>query len=354
MRQTPQSPRYHGEGDVFTHTMMVCEALKSLPEYQELDDTRQHLLYVAALIHDVGKIRTTVTDDSDYSAPHHAPQGSRMARELLWKDYGMSGTKELVELREAICFLVRYHSLPPVVINNDDARLRLHRLAANGLLSPWFSIRHLCTLGKADTLGRIAPDQQESLDNIALCEELAQEEECYDSCYTFPSEHTRRAFLARRDVWKNQPLHDDSRCEVTLLCGLPGTGKDYWIHHNMEGMPVISLDEIRRANKISPTDKQGSVAQMAREQAKVYLRKRQPFVWNATNIMPQMRQSLINLFESYHARVRIVYLETDWRTLLTRNSGRENVVPQSVIEKMLRNLVLPEAHEARTVEWRGV
>jgi len=64
-----------------------------------------------------------------------------------------------------------------------------------------------------------------------------------------------------------------------------------------------------------------------------------------------MRESLDSLFETYHANVRIVYLETDWNTLLVRNHSREDVVTQSVIEKMLGKLVLPEAYEARTVEW---
>lgn len=44
MQHTVQSPRWHGEGDVLTHTMMTCEALASLPEYQELDLQRQQIL----------------------------------------------------------------------------------------------------------------------------------------------------------------------------------------------------------------------------------------------------------------------------------------------------------------------
>lgn len=71
----------------------------------------------------------------------------------------------------------------------------------------------------------------------------------------------------------------------------------------------------------------------------------------ATNITTQMRESLVALFEAYHAKVRIVYLETDWQELLKRNSSREAVVPQSVIENMLGKLALPEAYEARIVEY---
>ena len=111
-----------------------------------------------------------------------------------------------------------------------------------------------------------------------------------------------------------------------MLSGLPGTGKDTWINTNLPDVPMISLDNIRREHRISPKAEQGFVANIAREQAKEYLRKHQPFVWNATNITTQMRESLISLFETYRARVRIVYLETFWNNQLLRNNQRESSV----------------------------
>lgn len=354
LRKTPQSPAFHAEGDVFVHTVMACNALKLLPEYRDLTERQQHILFVAAILHDVGKIHTTRFVDGDWHSPHHSLTGSNMVRKLLWKDYGLCGHRELIEIREAICLFIRYHSLPPVAIERKNSRLLLHRMAANSLLVPDFSIRLLCMLCKADLLGRKCIDQEEVLEKIALCEELAKEEGCFDACYPFPSFHTQRSFLSGREVWKDQLLYDDSSSEVVLMCGLPGTGKDSWIQKNNTELPTVSLDNIRRANKISPKAEQGMVVNLAREQAKEYLRKRQSFVWNATNISPQIRESLVNLFEAYHARVRIVYLETYWQTLYERNHSREEVVPQAVIEDMLGKIVLPEAFEARTVEWKPV
>ena len=78
------------------------------------------------------------------------------------------------------------------------------------------------------------------------------------------------------------------------------------------------------------------------------------FVWNATNITAQMRESLISLFETYHAHVRIVYLETDWQTLLERNRSREDAVPQPAIEEMIGKMTPPEAYEAGKIEWWSV
>lgn len=187
-----------------------------------------------------------------------------------------------------------------------------------------------------------------------MCEELAKEEGCYEGCYQFPSPNTRRSFLSGRDVWKDQELFDDTWGEVILLSGLPGTGKDTWIMNNCPDLPVVSLDDIRREYKIPPTVDQGKVANIARERAKDYLRRHEPFVWNATNNTNQMRESLIGLLETYHAHVRIVYLETDWQTLMKRNSSRKAGVPQYVIESMMGKLVLPEAYESQNVEWLSV
>ena len=354
LRQTPQSPVFHAEGDVLAHTRMVCDVLKQLPEYHALGERQQHILYTAALFHDIGKIPSTVFVNGDWHTPHHAPTGSRMVRELLWKEYGLCGMKELMEIREAICLLIRYHSYPPVAIERNNPLLRLHRMAANGLIVPDFSIKMLCMLSKADMLGRKCADQLEMLEKIVMCEELAQEEGCYEGCYPFPSTHTQRVFISGREVWRDQELYDDSWGEVILMSGLPGTGKDTWIKRNVPDLPMISLDDIRRVNKISPTATQGTVANIAREQAKEYLRLHRSFVWNATNITPQMRESLVSLFETYHAHVRIVYLETDWQTLLERNRSREDSVSLSVIEKMLGKMTLPEPREARKVEWRVV
>lgn len=266
----------------------------------------------------------------------------------------MCGDPELRKIREAICLLIRYHSFPPHAIDLDDARLRLHKIASNSILAPCFTIRMLCILCKADMIGRCCNDQQQMLEQISLCEELAHEEGCLDGCYPFKTDVVRRAYLSGQDVWKEQELYDETWGEVIMLSGLPGTGKDTWISRNLSDLPMISLDNIRREHRISPKAEQGFVAHIAREQAKEYLRKHQPFVWNATNITAQMRESLISLFETYKARVRIIYLETSWNNQRERNSQREHAVPNDVLENMLGKLVLPEVHEARTVEWKSV
>lgn len=209
----------------------------------------------------------------------------------------------------------------------------------------------LCILAKADMLGRVCNDKELMLEQTAFCMELAKDEGCFDRCFPFPSDHTMRAYMNGREVWKDQELYDDTCGTVYMMSGLPGTGKDTWIRKNLPDIAMVSPDEIRRERKVSPTDNQGQIVSIAKEQAKDYLRKHRPFVWNATNITQTMRRQLISLFESYKANVHIVYLETDLQTLFARNGSRKDVVPQSAIEAMLRKIELPEVHEATRVEW---
>lgn len=136
-----------------------------------------------------------------------------------------------------------------------------------------------------------------------------------------------------------------------MLSGIPGTGKDTWIRENAPELPMISLDEIRKEFAVGPTDPQGSVVQTAHERAKEYLRKKQPFVWNATSLTKETRQTQVSLFERYGARVRIVYLEADWNTRQERNRGRLDAVSEIAVERMLEKTVPPTPVEAQTVEW---
>ena len=59
MKGVQQDPIWHAEGDVFTHTKMVVQALINLREFGELDDQQKHILFAAAMLHDVEKRSTT-------------------------------------------------------------------------------------------------------------------------------------------------------------------------------------------------------------------------------------------------------------------------------------------------------
>ncbi|MCD7883969.1 MAG: AAA family ATPase [Lachnospiraceae bacterium] len=354
MAETLQNPFWHAEGDVLTHTKMVCEQLTGDPLFREQTAEKRQILFLAALLHDIGKIPCTKMEDGVWKSPNHTVVGEKMARELLWKTFSLAGTTGEQQIRECICTLIRFHSVPSHVCDQKKPELRLWQIAAQGELIPDFSLSLLSILVHADLKGRISETLEESLETVELCFSMAEEEGILDGPGSFPSDVTRYAYLSGKNVWRGQELYDDTWGEVILMAGLPGTGKDTWVKEHCTGLPVISLDEIRRELHISPDDNQGRVIQEAREQAKKLLRAHQPFVWNATDLSSMIRRKQLLLFDEYHARTRIVFLETGWETGLARNEKRVRQVPERVIAHMLKNLELPQRREARTVEWHCV
>lgn len=351
MEEVRQNPVWHGEGNAARHTRLVCEALSADPAFRALPVRSQQELSVAALLHDIGKIPNTKLEDGQWVAPHHSTTGARMARELLWKEFGLCGTPENQSFRETVCLLIRHHMLPGHILDQADPEKRLLRMAADRKLCRDFSIEQLCLLARADVLGRIAPDTEELLEKVTLCRQEAEAAGCLNEPGTFGDAYTQRAYFQGRKVWRAQSLYNDAWGEVILLSGLPGTGKDTWIREHASHLPMISLDELRRIMGVSPADGQGSVVQAAKEQARKYLRARQSFIWNATNLTEPMRSKLISLFENYGAAVRIVYLETGWEENLRRNADRKDAVPEHAVEAMLGKLVPPQRWEAQFVEW---
>lgn len=354
MSKTYQNPDYHGENDVLSHTRLVCGELIKQPEYKRGNERDRIILFVAALLHDIGKIACTVEVDGVFKSPHHSSKGAIMARRLLWCELGLCGTPEKQELREAICNLIRYHSFPPYAVNDGDVELKLLKIAANGLLVRDFSIEKLCTLERADALGRVATDTFDVLERVEYCASLAAELGCLTKPYEFASDFSQRAFFKEKTAWREQDMYNDTWGRVVLMCGLPGTGKDTFIKENYSDLPMISLDEIRKELGVSPKDNQGRVVALGHERAKELLRKKQPFVWNATNISLQMREMQISLFEDYGAAVETVFLETDLDEQLRRNQSRDSEVPVSAIERMFSRLSLPERFESERVSWKIV
>ncbi len=351
MKTTRQNPAYHGEGDVYTHTQMVCRELTGNPAFYQLTAGQRSELFLAAVLHDIGKVKTTRMENGEWISPHHASTGSRMARAFLWGACGICGTRERIAYRETVCTLIRYHMLPVYLMDREEPERKVREAAAAGELAEDFSWRLLGMLAEADVKGRTAEDTEEELSQVELSMLMAKEAGCLDAPYPFPGGFTRRAYLSGRNVQPDQALYDDTWGEVILLSGLPGTGKDTWIGQNHSDLPMVSLDGFREELDVKPTENQGEVIQAALGRAREFLRKKQPFIWNATNLTKDTRQRTIRLIEQYGARARIVYLETDQDTRRARNAGRADPVPENAVAGMLEKTVPPMPGEAQAVEW---
>jgi putative nucleotidyltransferase with HDIG domain len=351
LSRTMQNLAWHGEGDVLTHTKLVCEELIRLSAWKSLPLRVQQEAFIAALLHDVGKAACTRMDDGVWVSPHHAATGAKLARRLLWLECGLCGTPEKQAFRETVCALIRHHSVPVHAADLEDPRRRVIEIASEGDLVPDFSVGLLCLLAEADIRGRIAADKPRCLEQVAFFTEMASETGCLTQPFCFPSAYSRHAYLSGRNLVPGQDLYDDTWGPVILLSGLPGTGKDTYLKERLPVLPVVSMDDLRRQMGVSPLEAQGLVANAAKDMAREYLRRRQPFVWNATSLIPMTRAKQISLFSQYGASTTILYLETDWQEQLRRNASRPDMVPEGVILDMLSGMIPPTCREAREVGW---
>jgi putative nucleotidyltransferase with HDIG domain len=334
-----QNPVYHAEGNVWIHTQLVCEALVSLTAWQIMDATDRSILFAAALLHDIAKpVATQITEEGNITAKGHGNLGAKMVRKIL-QDLHTPFT-----IRESIVAIVKYGSLPLWFWDKHNP-LRSIIQASQLVRCDWLAL-----MAEADIKGRICADKQKLLETIEFFSEFCQEHNCLDRAYPFASNHSRFIYFHKEDADPTYAAFDDTHLEVIMMCGLPGTGKDYWIEHSHPNLPVVSLDKLRIEMGISPTDEQGEIVNAGRDLAKGYLQSETPFIWNATNIVKPIRSGLIRLFAGYGARIRIVYLEVPLDRVLRQNRNRKAQVPNAVIHRFRDRLELPDLTECHQLD----
>ncbi|KHT43562.1 AAA family ATPase [Pectobacterium brasiliense] len=346
-KETPQEPCYHGEGDVWTHTIMVVESLLQLHDYQTATREQQEILFFAALLHDVAKYRTTVIDPvtGQIGQPGHSRKGAIDARVLLW-DAGVP-----FAIREAICRLISVHQVPFYCL--EDERRRMSPIFTIRELSWQLSIPLLATLAEADMRGRICQDQARVLDSIELFRELAREEGCYGQPRSFVDAHTRLSYFRGADVHPDYPLFQEPGSKVTVMCGLPAAGKDTWVRTHRHDLPVVSFDDARTELGLKHGENEGKAVHRATDKARSLLRTHEPFVWNATHLSQQMRTRTLDLCYAYGAEVEIVYLERPRQELLRRNGKRDTTLSNKTLQGMLTKWELPAPTEAHAVSYES-
>ncbi len=333
MQACEQDAIFHAEGNVYIHTQMVVEELRKSKEFTTYALEDKQKLLLAALCHDMAKPKCTVLEDGHIRSPKHALVGEKMCRELLWDvDF---------KFREEICALVRLHGMPVWVLERDNSN------ALPIASSLRLNNQDLYLLARSDMQGRICKDQDEMLMKVELFKELCQELNCLEQPKQFQNSHSRFKYFYKKEEYPAQ-VYDDTTFEVTMLSGLPGSGKDTYT--NQFDLPIVSLDDLRQAHKVKRGDKkaEGRIIQLAYENAKEHGRKKQSFIWNSTNLTKDLRQKFISAIAPYNPKIRIVYIETSWQNVLSR---RKTTIKQNALRQMRRLLEIPQLTEAHEVEY---
>ena len=347
LRHTPQDTRHHTEGDVWTHTKMVVDALVRLEAWQTLDTRNKHISFLAALLHDIAKpLCTKIQDDGTITSAGHSKKGEIDTRILLWR----SGLD--FEDREIIARIIGSHQKPFFILNAENPIFELRKLSRD------IPLHLLFMVAMADALGRYttpAQNRQITIDNLELVTILAQEEGILYEPYIPADADTWLKYLNKQgnDIDPAYSVYSNNHdFKVYIMCGLPGMGKDTWIKTYGQNLPVLSYDALREEKGLLHGDAIGDIPSLIKDEAKSYLRKKQSFIWNATHISGSMRKKALDLVHAYGAYVEIIYIEASnekaWRT---QNKNRNASVPDKALDRMLFKWEIPSINEAHDVSY---
>lgn len=345
LEDTPQDPRHHAEGNVGLHTRMVLDALLDDAEWQAADPRRRAVMFFAALLHDIAKPATTVIDpvSGRIGQPGHSKRGAVDARALLWRA-GMP-----FDEREAVCRIIAVHQLPFFIFDSRRGEAPEYLVRR---LSWELNNAELACVARADMTGRHCEDQASHLADIALFVELAREQGCGDQPWPAADAHTRLMYARGMAIDPGYALHREAGNRVTVMCGLPASGKDTWVGRHAGDVPVVSFDDARTALGLKHGENDGKAAHFAVDKAKALLREKRPFVWNATHLSNDMRGKTLDLLYAYGAEVRLVYLEAPEPVVLGRNAKRDTTLGNKDLLRMLHRWEVPLPWEAHSVEYQ--
>lgn len=154
LKDCPQDPEWHPEGDVFTHTRLCLDALVRIPEWQASTRQMKAVLMFAVLGHDFGKATTTRFAErhgrTRWISPGHDKESAHLAERFL---DSIAAPKVFAQYVRPLVenHMFHIHSVETLKPNT------IRRLAAR--LAP-ASIEDLAILMTADVRGREPGDDR--------------------------------------------------------------------------------------------------------------------------------------------------------------------------------------------------
>jgi len=321
---------FHIEDDVWTHTMLMYKDFMILSngnsKILDIDYNRSYeiLLPIIILCHDAGKVYTRQVPNNGFG---------KIAM------YGHS----FASIQVAIDFIEHLKKNDIMGITEDDI-YKILNVISNHM--DYFN---------ASTADRVLMANYD-INNFALGEIInyldhrnSLDEKCEFIDHTY-----------KNDYWGfHHQQENDENADITIYCGVPGSGKDYIAEMNNDY--ILSYDYIRvEAYKNAHPERDGVVSkaklyeeafhfcnenkidlnQHLKHQAELYLERGYKVSIANTNLTRKSRRSLVNLFHKYN--IKIIYVISDSSTLFERNNNRNSKnLDRLVMNKFVYNQQVP-------------
>lgn len=342
LEKTPQSKRWHQEGNVLIHTKLVV--MNMLRELQGMVDTPDKpyclIMIAAALCHDLGKAVTTRWDDekNDYTCPHHGYEGEKIVRRLFFD--------EDILIREKVCYMVRWHmTMHHLLEKTEDEQCKTYTRLSFGLMDVW----SLYLLGKFDALGSI---NEESLDSCFINDKFNKMIRTvlnlmyskFNKVFKLDVDD-KLSYL--NDV--NRPADVPRSFNITLMIGVSGAGKDTWVSEHLSDDIMLSRDNIRTEIGIKGEKPYGTkeqekeVTKIFNERLLEYCKNHKNIVINNTNLMRKYRSEFVKTVLPFNPSITFVYIEPN--EMGDRAKRRDGQIKKEIVDGMWDRLDFPDISE---------
>ena len=362
MAETPQNPRYHAEGSVLEHTWYVLDRYRQLANRFDLNPADQEVLYWAAVLHDIGKVRTTRWENEKWRSPGHERAGVPLAWDVLLGQSAVSA-----EQRQRVLQIVRWHGFPLQFARQQSGIDKLK------LLGTATDLKLLAAFNLFDMRGRDCEDR-EWVDRVTehfLDVQVPKAEYELGRFRDLQEQFRGMNLRMKNAVWtayfrgmthllpklmEAAPASDLNTFnkKVFMTVGPPLAGKSTWVSQNLPEVFRVSMEEHGLAEEmLGDRYYQDRKLVEFKHFLTVYLNRYRQVVLDGCNLDGAFRNRIVEMIRGLEVEVEFLVFETTLSEAQTRNAYRDVPYSPESLEKLFSMQDVIHPWEAHTIRYEG-